>query len=84
VLTLEDCLAMSELTPEEVAAIAMHEHVPQLVAAELGHCLLHRSGGVEQIRKMILDDIALARVRHDKQLTERLESILIQFIQNHN
>jgi hypothetical protein len=84
VLTLEDCLAMCELTSEEVAAIAMHEHVPQLVAAELGHCLLHRSGGVERIRQMILDDIALARTRHDKQLTERLESVLMQFIRTHN
>jgi hypothetical protein len=31
-LTYDDCLALSGLTTEEVAAIAAHEHVPEIVA----------------------------------------------------
>jgi hypothetical protein len=37
VLTLEDCLALCELTEDEVLAIAGHERIPELAATELGH-----------------------------------------------
>ena len=35
-LTFEDCLSLSELTEEEILAIAEHEHIPELAALELG------------------------------------------------
>jgi len=35
-LTREDCLALCELSEDEVAAIAEHEHVPEIVAMEMG------------------------------------------------
>lgn len=45
-LTFEDCIALSELTDEEIAAIAEHEHPPVIVAAELGNYLIHGADGV--------------------------------------
>ncbi len=36
-LTVEDCLAMCELTEPEVHAIAQHENIPEVVAAALGN-----------------------------------------------
>ena len=35
-LTLTDCLELSELSEEEILAIAEHEHVPEIVDAEPG------------------------------------------------
>jgi hypothetical protein len=35
-LTLEDRIALSDLTHEEIDAIAEHEHLPETIAAELG------------------------------------------------
>ncbi len=35
-LTLEDCIALSDLTREEIDAIAVHEHLAEIIAAELG------------------------------------------------
>lgn len=35
-LTLEDCIALSGLTQEEIAAIAGHEHIPGIPAAARG------------------------------------------------
>ena len=64
-LTFEDCVALAELTAEEVAAIAAHEHVPEIIAAELGNYLVHDPHGVPRIRRIIVDDIAHARARGD-------------------
>jgi hypothetical protein len=37
-----------------------HEHLPEVAAAALANYLLSRSGGAEQIRAMIVDDIRQA------------------------
>ena len=62
-LSIEDCIALSSLTEEEVAAIAEHEHLPMMVATELGSYLVQTPDGSRYIRRMIRDDIAAARTR---------------------
>ena len=64
-LTLTDCFALTELTPEEIDAIAEHEHVPEIVAVELGDYLVHTVDGQKRIKRMIEDDIAAAQERGD-------------------
>lgn len=59
-LCLEDCLDFCELEPDEVAAIAEHEHVPTIVATEIGCELLKSNEGVARLHGMILDDIEVA------------------------
>jgi hypothetical protein len=41
----------------EVAAIAEHEHIPEIAAAALASRLTKRARGGEIIRTMIIDDI---------------------------
>ena len=82
-LTFEDCVALAELTEEEVAAIAAHEHVPEIIAAELGNYLVHDPHGVPKIRRIIVDDIAHARARGDLAGVARLKAVLRQFIATH-
>ena len=36
-LTLQDCIELSELSEEEILAIAEHEHIPEMLAIELGN-----------------------------------------------
>ena len=36
-ITIEDCIALSELTEPEILAIAEHEHVPEMIAVEMGN-----------------------------------------------
>jgi len=79
-ISLEDCIAMSGLSPEEIAAIAEHEHVPEVAAAALGrYFLLHKRGG-EEIRDIIVDDIRAAlaqgRVKHAAELFSALRHFL--------
>ena len=40
IVTVQECVDMSELSNEAIRAIAEHEHIPEVVAAELGQELL--------------------------------------------
>jgi len=82
-LTLEDCIALSTLTPEEVEAIAEHEHIPEIVAAELGAYLVTTAAGERRIKRMIRDDIEHARSRGDLARAARLKLVLKHFIALH-
>ena len=71
-LCLEDCLDFSDLASDEVAAIAEHEHIPTIVAAEMGNDLLKTEAGVYELHKMVLEDIQSAiehgRMEHAAEL----------------
>ena len=82
-ITIEDCLALSDLTEEEVEAIAEHEHLPEIIAAELGCCLAHLPGGIQQIRSMIRDDLDAARLRGDRRHALKLSLLLKHFSREH-
>jgi hypothetical protein len=82
-ITIEDCLALSDLSEEEIDAIAEHEHLPEIVAAELGNYLAHLPGGLHHIRSMIHDDIAAARLRGDQRHAYRLRLVLMHFCCDH-
>lgn len=83
VLTLQDCIALSELSAEEVEAIAEHEHIPEIVAAELGNYLVHCPDGTVRISRMIRDDIGRARLHHDYAHAAKLKLVLKHFIETH-
>lgn len=55
-LTYQDCLGLSPLSEEEIAAIARHEHMPEIVALELGWALSETSEGRRQIQRMICEN----------------------------
>lgn len=82
-LTIEDCIALSELTEDEIAAIAEHEHLPAIVAAELGSYLVHDERGMPAIRRMILDDIEAAKARGDTRHAATLKMVLKHFVETH-
>ena len=82
-LTLEDCIALSDLTDEEIRAIAEHEHIPLMAAAELGDYLIHRPDGEMCLKVIIRDDIESARARGDLMHALALKLALRRFIAEH-
>lgn len=82
-LTFEDCLALCTLSPEEISAIAEHEHMPEMVALELGEYLVQTADGERLIKRMIIDDIersmACGNIKHAK----LLKSVLKHFVLTH-
>lgn len=82
-VTLEDCLAFTGLTEEEVLAIAEHEHIPEVAAAALGQYLLRQDGGADEIRQLIAEDVRAAFDRGDLDHARSLAMALRHFIQTH-
>ena len=82
-ISLEDCVAMCGLDHEEIAAIAEHEHMPEIAAAALANYLLRRSGGEAAIRGMIVDDIRTALAEKRLQDATGLLMALRHFMTEH-
>jgi len=82
-ISLEDCIAMCGLDREEIAAVAEHEHVPEIAAAALANYLLHRSGGKSEIREMLVDDIRAALANNRLGHATELLMALRHFMSEH-
>ena len=82
-LSLEDLIGFCDLTPDEVHAIAEHEHVAETVAVVLGSCLLQSERGCEQIRDMLMDNLRTAVRQHDVPHARQLVSTLRHFLHEH-
>jgi hypothetical protein len=82
-LSLEDCLSLCELSEEEVLAIAHHEHLPEIAAAELANYLVHTPAGEMRIKTIIRDDLAEALARGDRARELALKLMLRNFVLQH-
>jgi S-ribosylhomocysteine lyase LuxS involved in autoinducer biosynthesis len=82
-LTIQDCIELSELSEEEVLAIAAHEHIPEMAAIELGNYLIHTPEGERRIKAMIVDDIEAARAEGDLRRVLTLKVCLKHFLEQH-
>ena len=82
-ISIEDCIAMSDLTRDEIDAIAEHEHIPEAAAAAMGAYLLHIEKGPAAIRDMIRDDLRTALAHGDRQHAADLLATLRHFLAEH-
>ena len=82
-ISLRDCFEYLHLTADELDAIAEHEHVAPIIAAELAAYLVESASGERMIRRMILDDVLHAASCGDTQGVERLTSVLKHFVATH-
>ncbi len=82
-LTFEDCLGLCELSEEQIRAIAEHEHLPEIVALELGNFLLRGPDGELLVSHMLIDDIRAAERRGDVVRAAHLKQALRHFIDEH-
>ncbi|MBK8183883.1 MAG: hypothetical protein IPK63_13800 [Candidatus Competibacteraceae bacterium] len=82
-LSYEDCVEASDLTEEEIEAIAEHERLPEMAALEMGSYLVHTAEGVPAIKSIILDDIEEARRHGHPEKALKLKLVLKHFIDTH-
>ena len=71
-ISVEDCIAFSGLSEDEVAAIGEHEHIPTIAASALADYLLKQPHGGEKIRTMIIDDIHESALQEADQTRARI------------
>ena len=78
-LTLKDCVDLSDLSDAEVAAIAEHEHVPEIIAAEIGCGLVHSPAGRLVLKRYIRENLVRAKAQHMDTKAEALALLLRRF-----
>ena len=78
-LTLKDCIDLSDLSDAEVAAIAEHEHVPEIVAAEIGCGLVRSPAGRLVLKRYIRENLVRAKAQHMDTKAEALALLLRRF-----
>ena len=83
-LTLQDCIELSDLSEEEILAIAEHEHIPEMLAVEMGNYLTHTASGEKRIKRMIVDDIDHAKNNGNVKHAAELKSVLKHFVAEHS
>ena len=82
-LSLTDCIDMSELSAKEIAVIAEHERVPEIIAAELGCKLIQTPAGRMLLKNYIHDNLVRARARHLDEKAKELRVLLRRFERAH-
>lgn len=83
-LTFEDCLGLSELSEDEILAIAEHENIPEVAALEMGNYLVHTPQGEKELKRFILDDINAARKAGNVPHAATLKRVLRRYCQEHH
>lgn len=82
-ITLEDCVALSGLSEEEILAIAEHEHIPVGAATGMARYLSRVAGGVEVVCTMIIDDVRVAQASGNREHIRELLHILHHYLKAH-
>jgi hypothetical protein len=82
-LSIEDCIALSELSEAEIDVIAQHEHIPEIAAAEMGNYLIQSPSGEMRLRAMIVDDIREAQARGDQVRALALKLVCRNYLESH-
>jgi hypothetical protein len=78
-----DILDMTCLTRAEIAAIAEHEHIDDVAAAEIGEYMMHIHHGPQHVQKMICEDIQVALRKDDLRHAQALYKTLKEYLAAH-
>lgn len=82
-LTLQDCIGICGLNPDQVEAIADHEHLNMIIAAEWAECMLDRPDGTMIVRHVLEDEAAQCRAAGDFMRSRRYQVGLSDFNRSH-
>ncbi len=78
-LSMQDVLDYCDLDQGEIDAVAEHEHLPTMLAAELGESLLSTPQGVFRLHAMIIENMQEAleagHFEHVKELAQTYEHL---------
>jgi hypothetical protein len=82
-ITLDDIEDITDLTRDEIAAVAEHEHLGEMAATLLGDYMMHQHHGPARVQQMICDDIRQALHKDDLDHARKLFATLRHYMSEH-
>ncbi|WP_108260233.1 hypothetical protein [Mangrovicoccus ximenensis] len=82
-ISVQDIIDMTDLTPDEIEAVAEHEHLCSVNAAALAQYMLEHHNGAAKVQDMICDDIREALHKGDLPHARDLFATLRHFMAEH-
>jgi hypothetical protein len=82
-INMDDIMDMTDLTHEEIAAVAEHEGLPDLNAAAFADYMMHAPKGPQVVLRMISEDIRDALRRDDVPHARDLYAVLHHYVKAH-
>lgn len=82
-ISIKDCLDYCDLTEDEVAAIAEHEHLPFASAVQLACCLAQSQDGNELLRCLLKNAVCDAENCGHAEALRVAQHAYQQFVANH-
>jgi len=82
-LGLQDCIGFSGISEAHLEALAVHEHLPLTVAAELAECMLESPDGVSRLALILADEANHSHSRGDLHQEVIYQEELRQFVCSH-
>lgn len=82
-ISIKDCIDYSDLTEDEVTAIAEHEHLPFACAAQLACCLAQTQDGTELLRCLLKNAVCDAASCGHEAALQTASRACAQFQANH-
>lgn len=82
-ISIKDCLDYSDVTEDEVAVIAEHEHLPYVSAAQLACCLSQTQEGTEVLRCLLKNAVCDAEHCGHANSLHSAQLAYEQFVANH-
>ena len=82
-INMSDIMDMTDLTHEEIAAVAEHEGLPDVSAAALSQYMMHAHRGPQKVLRMISEDIRSALRSDDVAHARDLYAVLHHFVETH-
>jgi hypothetical protein len=82
-ISLRDCIDYSDLTDDEIAVIAAHEHLPFVSAVQMACCLAQSKVGTHQLRCLLKDAVCNAEACGKTEDMELARRALRQFAHDH-
>jgi len=77
-ITIHDCYSQCDVRPDEIVIVAMHEHLPPILAVARAEELLRQPWGGPAILQMIRDEYVRAGRSGDRERAEDLADLYRQ------
>jgi hypothetical protein len=82
-LTLRDCIDFSGLTEEQLEAVARHEHLPLVLAAEWVEEMAEDNVGCRKLAAILAEELAEERRLREFGLAAHTRHALLEFLASH-